>query len=441
MSLISETAKAAIDALINNGYKAYLVGGAVRSILMGDAPTDIDITTDALPEEVKKTYSGCRVIETGIQHGTVKVIINNTPVEITTFRIEDVYTDGRHPDSISFSKELAHDLKRRDFTMNSIAYNSHEGFIDLFDGAEDIKKRTIRCVGNPEERFTEDALRILRALRFASVTGFTIKKETSEAMLGCKNMINNISVERIYSETVKMLCGSNINKVLVDYFDIICIFMPELMPMKNFNQHNFHHKYDLLNHTAAVVSNIKPVPHLRLAALLHDIAKPMCMTFDSEGTGHFYKHASKGSQIAAEILSRMHSDNNTIDKVSKLIKWHDSPIQEKEEVIKKKLRTMGEEMLRELIELQRADTLGLADEFQNRLQHFERLEMLIDKIISDGQCFALKDLAINGNDMISIGLKGQQIGQALNLALDAVISNKINNNKADLINYIKESRQ
>lgn len=441
MTALSKNAAHVLSALHKKGYKAYIVGGAVRSFLMGNTPDDTDITTDALPNEIKEVFSGYKVIETGIQHGTVTVLIGDEAIEITTFRTEDGYTDGRHPDKVSFSRSIEDDLKRRDFTMNSIAFCPSDGYTDPFGGREDICNKIIRCVGVPEERFREDSLRILRGLRFASVTGFSIEDNTSEAMFSCKDLIRNISVERIYTETVKMLCGSNVKNVIITYFDIIAEYLPEIASFKNFDQHNYHHKYDLLNHTATVVESIEPIPHLRLAALLHDVAKPLCMTLDDEGTGHFYKHASKGAHIAEAILRRLHSDKDTTERVTKLIKWHDTPIDENEETVKRKLRVMGEEMLRDLIKLQRADTLGLADEFHNRSEHFDRLEGLIDKVISDGQCFSLKELKINGNDMLELGLKNKEIGAALNYALEGVISNSVKNDKDSLIEYIKESRQ
>ncbi len=440
MVVLNDRAGYIIDNLQKNGFQAYIVGGALRDMLMNRIADDIDITTDASPEEVEAVFSNHKVIETGIKHGTVTVLIDDIPIEITTFRIEDTYTDGRHPDKVLFSKSIEDDLRRRDFTMNSIAYNLTQGFVDPFGGRKDIENRIIRCVGNPTERFTEDSLRILRAMRFASVLSFEIDDKTEKAMFECKGLLKNISKERIYAETVKMLCGKNIRQVLIKYTDIIAEYIPEISYMKNFNQHNFHHKYDLLTHTAVVVENTDPVPHLRLSALLHDIAKPVCLSFDNEDTGHFYKHSSVGADMANTILLKLHSDNNTIEKVVKLIKWHDTPIEESERIIKKKLRIMGEELLSNLIKLQRADTKGLADEFQNRSMHFDKLEQIITTVISEQQCFSLKDLAINGNDVSELGYKGKEIGIILNSVLDAVIETELSNNKAEIIDYIKRNR-
>ncbi len=439
MHELTQSAANALSTLEEKGYKAYLVGGAVRNYLMGSSPDDIDITTDALPEEIKETFSGYRVIETGIRHGTVTVLINGEPVEITTFRIEEGYADGRHPDKVLFSKEIKDDLKRRDFTMNSIAYNPSEGFIDPFGGKRDIENRIIRCVGDPDERFNEDALRILRALRFSSVLGFEIAKETSDAIHEHKQLLKNVSAERIYSELCKALCGKNIRNVLTQYADVIAVPIPEIGKMINFDQKNFHHRFDLLRHTAEVVANIPPERHLRFAALLHDIAKPICQSFDENSVAHYYKHPSIGAHIADEIMLRLKSDSDTREKVIKLIKWHDTPIEESEHIIKRKLRSVGEELLFDLYKLQKADTLGLAVEYHSRLPHFEKLEEMTKQILSLQQCFSLKDLNINGIDVISLGLRGKQIGNALDFALEAVIDGVIKNEKKALINLITEN--
>ncbi len=439
MKFMPEKADFVINRLSSRGYEAYIVGGAVRDMLMGIEPDDTDITTNALPEETEEIFSDTHVIETGIKHGTVTAVVDGTPIEITTFRTEEGYSDGRHPDKVTFTSSIEEDLSRRDFTMNSIAYNPTRGLVDPYSGRQDIENRIIRCVGNPRVRFTEDSLRILRAMRFSSVLGFKIEDETEKAMLECKNLLKNVSEERIYSELCKMLCGKNIKQVIMSYCDIFAVIIPEIGIMKNFNQHNFHHKYDLLEHTAVVTENIDPVIHLRLAALLHDIAKPYCMSFDENGIGHFYKHPSIGAAKADTILKNLRADNKTREKVIKLIKWHDTPIEESEKIIKKKLRSMGEEMLYELIKLKQADTMGLADEYRSRLPHFERLRNIVAHVIEEEQCFSLKDLAVNGNDIISLGLKGRQIGKALNFALESVIDDVIKNEKKALINLITEN--
>ncbi len=426
-----------IKLLETNGYEAYLVGGAVRDIIMKKQPDDADITTNATPDQIKDVFSEYTTIDTGIKHGTVTVVYNKEPYEITTYRTEKGYSDGRHPDNVSFTKNINEDLSRRDFTMNSIAYNPQKGFADPFCGEQDIKNHIIRCVGNPAERFTEDSLRILRALRFSSVLGFQIEEETEKAMHKCCKLLSNVSPERVYVELTKMLCGKNIRQVLMKYSDIISAVIPEIKAMKGFNQHNFHHKYDLLGHTATVTQNISPAVHLRLAAFLHDVAKPLCMSFDENGTGHFYRHPSLGAKAADEILRRLKCDNKTREAVVTLIKLHDNPIEESERIIKRKLRTIGKDMLFDLIELQRADTSGLADEFHSRFEHFDKLEALTADILKREECFSLKDLDINGNDIIKLGYQGKKVGEILNGLLDAVIDGKAENSKAQLIEYVK----
>ena len=439
MLQIPEIAGFVIKKLEENGCEAYIVGGSVRDMLMGSVPSDTDITTNALPNHIKTLFSDYTVIETGIKHGTVTVIIDSIPVEITTYRTEDGYSDGRHPDKVSFTSDIREDLSRRDFTINSIAFNPRFGCVDLFDGIKDIKNKTIRCVGDPKTKFAEDALRILRALRFSSVLGFGIEESTSEAIHECKHLLKNISTERIYTELSKTLCGKNIRNVLTEYADVIAVPIPEIERTINFDQKNFHHKYNLLSHTAEVVSNIPSEKHLRFAALFHDIGKPLCQSFDENSVAHYYKHPSIGAHIADEILLRLKSDNATREKVVKLIKWHDTPIEENEHIIKRKLRSAGKELLFDLYELQKADTLGLADEYHDRLPHFERLKDMTIEILNQQQCFSLKDLEINGNDASSVGLKGKQIGNALNYALEAVIDGVIENKKDILISYIKEN--
>ena len=435
MKILSNEAVCAINCLQSAGYEAFAVGGCVRDMLMGREVNDTDITTSATPEEIKAAFSHLRTVETGIKHGTVTVIINGIPLEITTYRIEKGYTDGRHPDRVIFTESLEEDLKRRDFTVNSIAYSPDKGFRDPFGGKEDIERKIIRCVGNPKERFIEDSLRILRALRFSSVLGFTIERDTSEAMRECKALLKTVSEERIFSELSKLLCGKNVRDVIINYSDILEIILPEISCMKGFDQCNFHHIYDILTHTAAVTESIPAVPHLRFAALFHDCGKTDCFSKDENGTGHFYSHPSISAKKADEALLRLKSDTKTREKVVKLVKVHDTPIEENERIIKKRLRSMGSELFFDLIKLQRADTKGLAPEFHDREKHFEVLENMARQIIENEECFSLKDLKINGNDLIKKGFRGKEIGDALSLVLEAVIDGKVINEKNELIAF------
>ncbi len=435
MKLLSKQALAIIEQLHSCGYEAYAVGGCTRDMLMGRENHDTDITTSATPEEIKKVLSSFRNIDTGIKHGTVTVIIDGIPFEVTTYRTEKGYSDGRHPDEVIFTRSLEEDLKRRDFTVNSIAYCPEKGFADPFGGREDIERKIIRCVGKPKERFTEDSLRILRGLRFASVLGFEIEKNTADAMRECKELLNIVSKERIFSELSKLLCGENVRDILVNYSDILEVVLPEIKGMKDFDQHNYHHIYDILEHTAAVTESIPPVPHLRFAALFHDCGKTDCFSKDENGTGHFYSHPSISSRKANEALLRLKSDTKTREAVVKLVKVHDTPIEESERIIKKRLRSMGEELFFDLVKLQRADTKGLAPKFHCRESHFDTLEKMAKQIIADEECFSIKDLKINGNDLINKGFIGKEIGNALASALEAVIDEKVKNEKEELLAF------
>lgn len=424
-----------LSALEDAGFEGYAVGGCIRDMLMNRKVNDIDITTNALPEEMKSVFSHFRTFDTGLKHGTLTVLVDKYPVEVTTYRIDKGYSDGRHPDSVAFTDDIEMDLARRDFTVNAIAYNPKRGIVDPFSGRQDINKRLLRCVGEAEKRFSEDSLRILRALRFASVLGFSIDNETATAAINCRHLLKNVSVERIYSEMSKTLCGENIKAVLLGYTEIFEEVFPEISGMKDFDQHNFHHIYDILTHTAVAVESIEAVPHLRFAALFHDCGKPDCFSLDSKGVGHFYAHARKSTDKANEALTRLKSDNFTKSRVTELVKLHDTPIEPKESVIKRKLNRYGEEMFFELIKLQRADNAAMSPEFSYRQKTYDEIASIAHEIINTQQCFSLKDLAVKGNDLVSIGLFGREIGQALKLLLTAVIDGKCDNTKEALLEY------
>lgn len=417
------------------GYECFLVGGCVRDMLMGKAPHDIDITTNATPEEIKTVFSDFHTLDIGIKHGTVTVMLEDEPIEITTYRTESSYSDGRHPDKVVFTRNIRDDLSRRDFTSNAIAFSPKVGIVDPFGGRRDIENKLLRCVGTPEERFKEDSLRILRALRFASVLGFDIDEKTEKAMYNCKELISIVSPERIYSEITKLLCGKDAGRILSHYSDILAVALPEIKAMKGFDQHNFHHIYDVLNHTAKVVDSVYPAVHLRLAALFHDCGKPDCFSLDEKGVGHFYSHASISAHKANEALLRLRCDNATREKVVKLVKIHDSPIEPDSKTVKKKLQKYGEGIFFDLIKLQRADNMGLSPNYLFRQETYNRLEEIARQIIEENQCFSLKDLAVNGTDMIELGLKGKDIGNALDFLLKAVMEEKCQNDKESLIKY------
>ena len=435
MFSIPDYALTALNTLENAGFEAYIVGGCVRDMLMGNDINDIDITTNALPEEMREAFASYRTIDTGIKHGTLTVLIGHNPVEITTYRIDKGYTDGRRPDSVAFTRSLTEDLARRDFTVNAIAYNPKTGIVDPFDGEYDIKNMIMRCVGDAEKRFTEDSLRILRGLRFSSVLGFTLEAETMQAAIGCRHLLKNVSAERIYTELSKMLCGKHIRRVLLTYPEIFEEILPEVRGMNGFDQKNFHHIYDVWAHTAAVTESIEPLPHLRFAALLHDCGKPDCFSLDEKGVGHFYKHARKSTDKAEAALTRLKSDTFTKNRVTSLIKLHDTPIEPDVALIKKKLNKYGEDLFFELIKLQRADNMGQSPEFRYRQDTYTQIENTATEILETQQCFSLKSLAVNGNDMSALGLQGRDIGTALKKLLNAVIDGKAENSRESLLEY------
>ncbi len=441
MDILSTRATAVIDRLQENGFEAFAVGGCVRDILMDIKAHDYDITTNATTDEVLSVFSNCTTVPTGIKHGTITVIYENEPFEITTYRKELGYSDNRHPDKVIFSSSIEDDLSRRDFTVNSIAYNSKNGFVDCFGGQEDIKRKIIRCVGEPSQRFCEDALRILRGLRFSSVLGFEIEESTKKAMSEHAHLIEKISKERCFSEFSKLLCGKNVKAVLMENTDILRFIVPEITQMQGFDQHNFHHIYDVLEHTATAVESIPPVLHLRLAAFFHDIAKPSCFTLDENGVGHFYSHAKKSAVIAQKRLDDLRCDNKTKEAVIKLIKAHDNPIEENEKIIKRRLAALGEDLFFDLIRLKRADTAALNPRFFDRSKHFDRIEEIAKSIIEKDSCFSLNHLAVNGNDMLELGFKGKEIGKALDYLLEAVIDGQCENSKNELIKLIKTKKE
>jgi len=434
MITIPKEVKYALNLLEKAGFEGYMTGGCVRDYVMGMSPKDYDITTSALPEETKAVFSEFNVIETGIKHGTVTVLIEGMPLEITTYRTEGEYLDSRHPSSVAFTRSLKEDAERRDFTMNAMACDVRGNLCDFFDGCEDISAKVIRCVGNPNERFQEDALRIMRALRFSSVLGFEIEKSTSDAAFRHKELLKKISMERIQTEFIKLICGKDAKRVILEYTDILGVVIPELLEMKGFKQRNVHHIYDVLEHCAVAVENVTEEPVLRLAALLHDAGKPEVFTVDEDGTGHFYGHSAVSEKKAEEIMNRLKFDNNTKEQVLKLVKYHDVLIELSEKSVKRMLSKVGTELYYKLIELKRADNMAQNPVYRDRQKYCDELERIATKVIQDESCFDLKDLAVNGHDLIEAGIPaGKEIGRILNLLLYDVIDSKVENEKEKLI--------
>ena len=428
-----------INRLEENGYEAYAVGGCVRDSVMGKEPHDWDICTSALPDETLSCLGMENIIENGIKHGTVTVRVDGENYEITTFRTDGEYTDNRHPESVTFVRDLREDLSRRDFTVNALAYNKQRGLQDYFEGVGDIENKVIRCVGSPDRRFGEDALRILRALRFSSVLGFDIEKRTSKSIHKNAYLLKNISKERIMSELIKILEGENVEAVLLGYSDVIAEIVPEMKPMISFEQHNPHHVYDVWTHTVKVVSGIRAEKKLRLAALFHDIGKPAKFTMDEKGTGHFHGHPELSADIAERVLKRLKSDNKTITDVCKLIRLHDiRPFVRKS--IRRLMAKSGMELFPELLELKRADAKAQSESYlKETLEYIDFLETMYYKEREENNDFTLKMLKINGQDLKNIGIKdGREIGYCLNQLLIKVIDEEIENKKEILLEYAEK---
>ena len=431
MLKISKSATKAIEMLNSAGYEAYIVGGCVRDMVMGKQAHDYDITTSALPEETKEVFKNERLIETGLKHGTVTVLLDGEPLEITTYRIDGDYLDNRHPQSVSFTRNLENDLSRRDFTMNALVYNEKEGVLDYFGGKADIENKIIRAIGEPQKRFKEDALRILRAVRFSSTLGFKIEEETQKAMVSCKHLLHNISPERISEEINKFVLGKNVKNAILENYEILGEICPELMKMKGFEQQSKYHIYDVLEHTAVATQNSPPSLCLRLALLFHDTGKVHTFSVDENGTGHFYGHSEKSAEIVRNYLNKYKYDNHTKDEVYNLVKLHDMPTDADEVLIKKRLNRIGKERFLDLIEIQRADTSAQNPCF-TREEHFDTLEKMVRKVINQS-CFDLSSLAVNGSDMIKLGFVGKAIGETLKTLLDEVMENKLPNEKEALL--------
>lgn len=436
---ISKYAEKALTILNNSGYEAYVIGGAVRDSLLNLGVNDFDITTNATPNQIKQVFKDYKTIDTGIKHGTVKVQFEENDVEITTYRKESGYTDNRHPDTVEFTNSLKEDCNRRDFTINAIAYNPKYGIIDYFDGIKDIENKVIRCIGNPEERFKEDALRILRRLRFASVLGFDIEEKTKQAIFDNRYMLKNISVERIYEELKKLVCGSNIKKVICDYIDVIAVIMPEVADMKGFDQKNPHHIYDVLVHTAVVMENTPPIPQLRIAALLHDVGKPAVFTIDEDGVGHFYNHSEESLIYAKRILKELKVSASDYDLITKLVEYHDIWLTPDDKCICHTLKKFGIDFIHNLMIIKRADNKGQNTIDYDRSEEYDILENAFRDAIEENKVYSLKQLAVNGNDLMTAGIKPNEImGEILDKLLDMVIDGKIENKKELLIKMAKE---
>lgn len=436
--------KELINILHSNGYEAFLCGGAVRDSILGRPIHDYDITTSATPDEMMEVFKDKRIIETGLQHGTITILIDGKGYECTTYRIDGNYSDSRRPDSVTFTRNLKEDLKRRDFTINAMAYNDEIGLIDPFNGMEDIKYHKIRCVGRAEDRFSEDALRILRAIRFASQLGFVLEPDTDWNISKMYKNLENISIERINSEFCKIAASSDFCVQMVLYHEVFSLFIPEIKDMLGFQQNNPYHIYDVWNHTVHAVQayecDYEPDLNPRdlitsLAVFFHDIGKPHCYQDGEDGIRHFKGHGRVSADMTNEIMKRLRFDNDTREKVVELVYYHDATFEVGKKYIKRWLNKIGEEQFRRLLNVRRADIKAQADMNQEtRLQKIDNIEYILEEVLQDDECFSLKDLAVNGKDLITIGYKpGKEIGEVLNNLLDLVISGEYKNEKEKLL--------
>ena len=455
-----EDVKYILEKLNTSGYEAYAVGGCVRDSILGRNPDDWDITTSAKPEETKALF--LKTIDTGIQHGTVTVMRNHVGYEVTTYRIDGEYEDSRHPKEVIFTSDLLEDLKRRDFTINAMAYNHLEdsdlnigidvgknrnsfdsqksGLVDAFGGMEDIENKIIRCVGNPIHRFEEDALRMMRAVRFSAQLGYEIEEETKKAICVLAGNLANISAERIQVELVKLLVSNHPDYLRTAYeTGMTKVFFPEFDKIMETKQNNPHHKYSVGEHTLHSLEHVRADKVLRLSMLLHDIAKPETIQTGEDGVDHFYGHPDKGEEMARQILRRLRFDNDTIGKVCKLVKYHDRKLSLKPEKLRKAIVGIGPELFPFLLEVKEADMLAQSDyKREEKEQELADIRKVYNKILEAGDCLTLKDLALSGKDLIAQGMRpGKELGETLQKLFDYVLENPEKNSKEDLLEVLQ----
>lgn len=436
---IPSGANTIIQELEKHGHAAYVVGGCVRDSVLGRNPADWDITTDALPEEVKAIFPV--TIDTGLEHGTVTVRINHVSYEVTTYRIDGDYEDGRHPKDVTFTRSLEEDLKRRDFTINAMAYNETDGLVDMFDGLGDLEKGVVRCVGSPMERFSEDALRMLRALRFSAQLGFDIDPETFEAIGALAPTLAKVSAERIQVELLKLICSDHPERMeWVSKSGLSAVFFPEWDAMLACEQATPHHCYDVGHHTMVVMQKVPATKVMRLAALLHDVAKPVSKKTDNKGADHFVGHPSLGAVMAKEIMRRWKLDNVTIDAVCRLVKYHDERPELTPRNVRRMVHRIGLENMEDLLTLQYGDVQGQSTyEQQAKFERIATLRSMYEEIVAKEQCVQIADLQVNGKDVMEAGIaKGPMIGEALNHLLELVIEEPEKNDREFLMGELAQ---
>lgn len=420
------------------GWEAWCVGGGVRDMLLGRDPGDWDVTTSARPEDVMALF-GKDALPTGLKHGTVTVG-GGRGVEVTTFRRDGEYLDNRHPDHVEFTSSLEEDLSRRDYTVNAMAMDLRGELRDPFGGRTDLAAGVLRAVGNPEARFREDALRIMRGLRFAAKLGFSIEAETAAAMDRCRKLLENIAPERIYVEMTGLLCGPWAAEVLLGYPRILAVFLPEIVPCVGFDQRSPYHCYDVWEHTARSVSAVPPRPVLRWAMLLHDLGKPETFSLGEDGRGHFYGHWRESVKKAEAVMDRLRFDNHSKKVILTLVERHDCELPLSERSVRRNLARYGEETLRLLLAVKRGDNLAQAPAYRDRQKLIDQWEDLLNLVIAQGSCFSLGQLAVRGGDLTALGFRGPAVGNMLRELLEQVIEEKLPNDREILLTYAKEKQ-
>lgn len=430
-----------LDELHINGYEGYIVGGCVRDSLLGRTPNDWDICTNAKPDEMLEVFKNYKTIPTGLKHGTITIVINGEHFEVTTYRIDGDYSDGRRPDKVEFTDDIVKDLSRRDFTINAIAYNKQSGLIDPYNGLDYLNSRVVNCVGNPNERFQEDGLRMLRAIRFASQLGFKIERNTAVAIVDNRKLLRCISQERIREELNKILLSGNPTGGITSLktLGLLNYIIPELQNCYNFNQFNDNHDKDVFEHTMSVLGNIESKLELRLAALFHDIGKPNTFTIDEDGNGHFYGHHKESAKICREIMTRLKYSNKEIEYVSELVYHHMTRYPKLRPISAKRfINKVGVDKLDDLFKLFIADRLGSKPPYD--FEDIYRLKFECEKVLAEKQPLSTKDLAINGYDLMEIGMpQGKMIGNILNWLVEIVLEDSELNTKEILLEMVKNT--
>jgi tRNA nucleotidyltransferase (CCA-adding enzyme) len=437
--ILPENVSRIIDTLMRAGYEAYAVGGCIRDSLLGREPKDWDITTSASPAEVKALFP--KTVDTGIAHGTVTVLLNREGFEVTTYRVDGTYEDSRHPKEVTFTPDLNEDLKRRDFTINAMAYNDTHGLIDAFDGAGDLDRKIVRCVGDPKERFSEDALRMMRAVRFGAQLGFTVEEQTRSAICALAPTLKKISAERIQSELVSLLMSDHPEEMRTLYeTGITKVILPEFDVMMQTAQNSPHHMYTVGEHTIQSLAQIESKKTLRLAMLFHDIGKPSCKTTGEDGQDHFYGHPQKGSEMARSIMRRLKFDNDTTQKVCCLVAGHDQNPPITERSVRRAAVSLGSGAFPDIFAVKRADILAQSDyQRSEKLAYVDQYEACYRSVIEKNQCLSLKDLAVSGRDLIAAGMRpGPALGNVLNRLFELVLDDPDKNETGYLLRMARE---